>query len=192
MLRIRDGEYSSSASFRLGVWIPEALTHREQSFELTIGSTKRLELAAWDRQLVGKHEQIGSATFALNPTNFGESATRDLLVPLTPRGMIFLRISMDGGEKPDVGYHLSAATRALDRAEGDMMREIVDKMAEFMKVQLSPSALNNLTKVLRDKKKPRSALTDAELEGSLGALFEYLNENVRFPLLFRPPTAGQR
>ena len=163
-------------------WCVDSITllnAREQSFDITVGTLKRLKLIVWDRQLVGKHDLIGSADVALNPKSFGESSTRDLLVPLQPRGMVYLRVSMDGGEKHDIAYHLGGATRALDRAAGDMVREIVDRMAEFIKTQLSNATLQALTKPLRDKKKVRTVLTDGELEGSLGALFEYLDANVR-------------
>lgn len=85
---------------------------------------------------------------------------------------------MDGGEKNDVAYHLSTASRALDRAAGDIGREIVDKMAEYAKSVLSKDSVLNLTKLLKDKKKPKSMLSEQDLENSLGGLFEYLNENV--------------
>lgn len=85
---------------------------------------------------------------------------------------------MQGGEKHDVTYHLDTASRALDRTETDMIREIVEKMGEFIKTMLSSSTLAAVTKPLKDKKKPRTALSEAEIEASLGQLFEYLNENV--------------
>lgn len=127
---------------------------------------------------MGKHEPIGIATFNLNPKAFGECATRDIVLPLSPRGMVHLRISMDGGERHDIAYHLSTATRALDRVENDMVREIVDRMSEFMRAQLSVQTITAMTKVLKDKKKPRAGLSEGEIEGSLIPLFEYLNENV--------------
>lgn len=135
----------------------------------------------FDRSLVGKHDPIGSSTFKLDPRSFA-SGTRDVMVPLSPRGAVHLRVTMEGGEKHDVEHHLSTAVRALERTANDMVREIVDKMLELVKTVLSPQALMGLTKILKDKKKPRSALSPAELEISLGPLFEYLNQNVS-PLL---------
>lgn len=146
-----------------------------------------MELSAWDRQLVGKHDLIGSTTFKLDPRAFGECGTRDVLLPLSPRGLVHLRVSMDGGERHDVAYHLSTCVRALDRQAEDMTREIVDRIAEYARSVLSVNNLKEVTKPLRDKKKPRMALSDGEIEASLGPLFEYLNENVRLPAIERDP-----
>ena len=129
---------------------------------------------------MGKHDPIGWGTFKLDARLFSEASTRDVILPLSPRGTVHLRISMEGGEKHDIAYHLSTASRALDRSAGDMKREMVDKMGEFIRSTLSAATLQSLTKPLKEKKKARTALSEAELEGSLGPLFEYLNLNVSF------------
>jgi hypothetical protein len=154
------------------------LTCREQSFEISVGRVKTLELAVFDRTLVGKHDPIGTSTFRLDPRSFVENPIRDVILPLSPRGTVHVRISMEGGEKHDVAYHLSTASRVLVRTEGDMIREISDRMSEFIKSVLSPASVAAVVKPLKDKKKPRSALSDREVETSLAALFEYLDENV--------------
>jgi hypothetical protein len=157
--------------------MPE-LTCREQSFEVSVGQVKTLELTVFDRTLVGKHDGLGTATFRLDPRSYAEVSVRDVLLPLTPRGNVHVRISMEGGEKHDVAYHLQAASRALDRTATDMIRQIVDKMSDFIKSTLSPATLVAITKPLKDKKKPRTALSEEEIERSLGPLFAYFNENV--------------
>lgn len=151
---------------------------REQSFELSVGQVKTLELIVFDRTLVGKHDSLGTSSFRLDPRSYTDVSVRDVLLPLTPRGNVHVRISMEGGEKHDVAYHLSSASRALDRTASDMIRQIVDKIGEFIKLMLSPATLAGLTKPLKDKKKPRTALSEDELDKSLGPLFAYLNENV--------------
>jgi hypothetical protein len=156
----------------------QLMSSREQSFEISVGRVKHVELAAFDRTLVGKHDPIGSTVFRLDPKSFIDQSTRDVVLPLSPRGTVHVRISMEGGEKHDVAYHLSTASRALGRTEQDMVREIVEKMGEYFKSVLSTPTLSSVTKPLKDKKKPRSALSEAEIEQSLGPLFEYLNENV--------------
>jgi hypothetical protein len=145
---------------------------------MKVGNLKTLELAVFDRQLVGKHDTIGSGTFKLDPRLFVEHSTRDVLLPLSTRGTVHLRISMEGGEKHDIEYHLSSASRALERSAGDMQREIVDKMGEFIRSTLSVATLQGLTKPLKDKKKAKTAVSESDLEGSLGPLFEYFNLNV--------------
>jgi hypothetical protein len=66
----------------------------------------------------------------------------------------------------------------LDNTGSDMMLEIVDRMAEFIRVQLSRNTLNAITKPLRDKKRGRIALTDVEIDNSLAPVFDYFDENV--------------
>ncbi|WVQ64082.1 uncharacterized protein L199_002241 [Kwoniella botswanensis] len=152
----------------------------EQSFEISVGSIKVLELTAFDRQLVGKHDLIGGGSFKLDSRLFAEQPIRDIVLPLTTSnrgGIVHIRISMEGGEKNDVAYHLSIASRALDRSQRDMSRELVDKMAEYIRSQLSSTTLGTLTKPLKDKKKAKTVLTDQDIESSLGGLFDYLNEN---------------
>ncbi|WVR09258.1 hypothetical protein IAU60_006323 [Kwoniella sp. DSM 27419] len=149
----------------------------EQSFEVSVGVVKTLELQTYDRQLVGKHDLIGTAAFKLDPRAFNESSTRDIVLPLSSRGLVHVRISMEGGEKHDVHYHLASGSRALDRAASDMTREIVDRMGEFIKVQLSSATLQHLVKPLKDKKNKKTALSESDVEQSLTPLFDYLNEN---------------
>ncbi|WWC91481.1 uncharacterized protein L201_006427 [Kwoniella dendrophila CBS 6074] len=151
----------------------------EQSFEISVGSIKVLELQTYDRQLVGKHDLIGTSTFKLDSRLFNDQSIRDIVLPLSSSrgGLIHARISMEGGEKNDVAYHLSAASRSLDRSASDMSRELVDKMSDHLKSQLSLNTLNILTKPLKDKKKAKTVLSEQDIESSLGGLFDYLNEN---------------
>lgn len=90
---------------------------------------------------------------------------------------------MEGGEKHDVQYHLSSAIRALERAERDMTREIVEKMGEYIKSILSSAAIGNIVK---EKKKAKQPIDERDIEYSLGPLFEYLNSNVCLSPLYRP------
>nr|XP_019009601.1 cytoplasmic protein [Kwoniella pini CBS 10737]OCF48382.1 cytoplasmic protein [Kwoniella pini CBS 10737] len=152
----------------------------EQSFEISVGNIKVLELQAYDRQLVGKHELLGTSTFKLDSRAFNEQSTRDIVLPLSSTnrgGLVHLRISMEGGAKNDISYHLSTAARALDRSSLDMSRELIDRMSEYLRSQLSANNLNNLTKPLKDKKKAKSVLSEQDIESSLGGLFDYLNDN---------------
>lgn len=149
---------------------------------MTVDSVKQFELACFDRSLVGKHDPIGTASFKLDPRIFSDQSTRDVVLPLNPRGMIHLRIRMEGGEKHDVQYHLSTAIRALERAERDMSREIVEKMGEYIKSILSATNIGNMVK---EKKKAKQAIDERDIEQSLGPLFEYLNANVSHQPLFQ-------
>lgn len=101
----------------------------EQSFEITIGGPKMLELACYDRTLVGKHDLIGTASFKLDPSAYREVPTRELLVPLNPRGSVYVRLEMEGGEKHEIKFHLDRAGRSLDRAGENMTRCIVDRVS---------------------------------------------------------------
>lgn len=151
----------------------------EQTFEVIVSSAiKTLDLTALDRQLMGKHDAIGSRSFKLDPAMFSNVPVRDVVLPLSPRGVVHLRVALDAGEIPDVTYHLTSASRVLENTASDMTLEIVDCMAEFIAGQLSRSALLNVTKPLRDKKKPRIALTEVEISNSLSDVCNYLDANV--------------
>ncbi|WOO80435.1 putative protein [Vanrija pseudolonga] len=149
----------------------------EQSFEISVGARKTLELVAYDRQFVGKHDAIGSRVFKLDPQVFADIPERDVVLPLSPRGVVRLRISMDAGEKHDVNYHLSSAARALDRTASDMTHEIVDRMGAFLSEQLSTSTLKHVTAPLRDKKARKYALDESDITQSLAPVYDYLDEN---------------
>jgi hypothetical protein len=145
---------------------------------VSISGPKALELTALDRQMVGKHDPIGMRSFKLDPALFSDMPVRDIVLPLSPRGVVHLRISLDASSVYDVSYHLASASRMLDNTGSDMMLEIVDRMAEFIRVQLSRNTLNAITKPLRDKKRGRIALTDVEIDNSLAPVFDYFDENV--------------
>ncbi|KAL1411961.1 hypothetical protein Q8F55_002954 [Vanrija albida] len=149
----------------------------EQSFELSVGARKNLELVAYDRQFVGKHDAIGSRVFKLDPEVFSDLPERDVVLPLSPRGVVRLRISMDAGEKHDVNYHLSSAARALDRTADDMTHEIVDRMGAFLSEQLSVTTLRCVTAPLRDKRARKYALDESDITQSLAPVYDYLDEN---------------
>lgn len=174
VLKIHDGQ-----SMRFAILVAR-LIGREESFEISVEQVKTLELTAFDRNLVGKHDLIGSNTFKLDPRLFNDIQTRDVLLPLNPRGLVLLRITMEGGEKHDVAYHLSTASRALERAERDMIREMVEKMGEYIKSQLSVAKLHEMCRAGKGKKGKIGAggVDEREVEASLNPLFDYLNENV--------------
>lgn len=104
----------------------------EESFEITIGGPKILDLACYDRTLVGKHDLIGAANFKLEPAAYREVPVRELLVPLKPRGSVYVRLEMAGGERHEVKFHLDRAGRSLDRAGEAMTRSIVDRVGVWM------------------------------------------------------------
>lgn len=152
---------------------------RDQSFEIIVTNIKHLEVAVYDRSLVGKHDIIGSTTFKLDPKSWTGTATRAVQIPLQPRGTVHLRISLEGGsgQDNDIRANLAGATRSLERTENDMIGEVIEKMLEFLRDQLSIRTLVDMTKP-KDKKKMKVYVGDAELESSLGGTTEYLNVNV--------------
>ncbi|ORX38986.1 hypothetical protein BD324DRAFT_618118 [Kockovaella imperatae] len=148
-----------------------------ETVEITMGSAKILEFSAYNRSLVGKHDLIGSGTLKVDNETFVSTPVRDLLVTLTPQGSIRVRLDIEDGASNDANRYLSTAMRSLERTEVDMMREITDRIGETVQIVLSTGTLNNLAKQLKDKKRPKGALSDGEIEASLGSLFESLNAN---------------
>jgi len=150
----------------------------DSTFEVTIPAARSIEVTVLDRQLVGKHDVIGSRSLKLDPALFADNPVRDIVLPLSPRGVVHLRVSLAANSVFDVNYHLTAASRVLDNTGADMMLEIVDRMAEYLRVQLSRSTLNTITKPLRDRKRGRVALTESEIDASLVPVFDYFDVNV--------------
>lgn len=103
----------------------------EETFETGISGPKTLEISCFNRSLVGKHDNIGSATFKLDPAVFKAYPCRDLVVPLHPRGTVHISVEMMGHERHDVKFHLNKASRTLDRTGEAMTRAIVDRVSRY-------------------------------------------------------------
>lgn len=150
----------------------------EQTFEVSVSAMKSLELECFDRQLVGKHDPIGSGSFKLDPRLFERITERDVVVPLSPRGVVHLRISTEGREMHSVEHHLTAAARVLEHTGADMTRDIVDIVCNHIRGQLSASVLATVVKPLKDKKRGRITVSAEEVDASLAPVFDYLNETL--------------
>jgi hypothetical protein len=109
----------------------------EESCEVSISTAKMFEITCWDRLLVGKHDLIGKSTFKLDPHAFKDHPSRDIVLPLNPRGVVHLRLEMEGGEKHEAKFHLNRAIRNLDRAADDMTRKSIDKVGLEMPITLN-------------------------------------------------------
>lgn len=174
----------------------------EQSFEVSVGAPKTLDVVVYDRQLVGKHDAVGSRILKIDPAQFDTEPEHEVVLPLSPRGIITFRISAEGRERHDVGYHLLASKRVLERTASDMQLEIIDRLSEHLRSILCPGTLAEVVKPLRDRKRGRVALSDAEIDASLAPVLQYLDDNVSVPpnpvhslsadLSFRPSTQPAR
>lgn len=120
---------SSTRVLKTGTVIGRIDPTWEEAAEVSITSAKMYEINCWDRLLVGKHDLIGKATFKLDPNAFKDQPSRDIVVPLNPRGVIHLRIGMEGGEKHEARFHLNRAIRSLDRAADEMTRKMMDRVS---------------------------------------------------------------
>jgi hypothetical protein len=77
----------------------------------------------------GKHDLLGRAYLRLDPNQYNDLISKDVLLPLDTRGgHLLLRVSMEG-ERDDIQYHFGKAFRWLKRTEGDMVRTFVDKVS---------------------------------------------------------------
>ena len=153
---------------------------------MAINQFAHLNVSVYDRQLVGKHTLICSATLKLDKRSFASASSRDETISLSPRGSIQVRLSIDNQSSGDPNQHLSSAMRTLQRTEKDMLDEIIDQIDEVIRQVLSRHTLESLSKLAKDKKRVKGALTDGELEHSLGSLFECLNANVSAFLALLP------
>ncbi|KZP33278.1 hypothetical protein FIBSPDRAFT_847925 [Athelia psychrophila] len=126
--------------------IYETLAPRwDETFDLSLDKPLWIMISVRDRALIGRHDTVGRAYLCLDPKRFGDFLTHDLWMDLDSQGRILLRVSMEG-EKDDIQFHFGRAFRSLKRAEGDMVRIFIDKMAPFIQQSLHVTVLKTLIK----------------------------------------------
>ncbi|KAL5479036.1 hypothetical protein ACEPAI_2324 [Sanghuangporus weigelae] len=126
--------------------IYETLNPRwDESFDISVDKPLWLMVSIRDRALIGKHDTVGRAYICLDPRRFGDFLAHDLWYDLDTSGRVLLRVSMEG-EKDDIQFYFGRAFRSLKRAEGEMVRIFIDKMAPFIQQSLSRAVLKSLIK----------------------------------------------
>ncbi|KAF8889044.1 hypothetical protein BD779DRAFT_1521688 [Infundibulicybe gibba] len=115
--------------------IYETLNPRwDETFDLSVEKGLWVMVSIRDRALVGKHDTIGRAYICLDPRRFGDFLAHDLWMDLDTQGRVLVR------------FFFGRAFRSLKRAEADMLRIFIDKMAPFIQQCLSRSVLKTLIK----------------------------------------------
>ena len=178
-----DGESQERKSSR-----NDKLNGRHESLERSVSKSTIFDVNVYDRSLVGKHDLVASGPLNLDPKT--AAGTRTMLLPLQPSGMLRLSVATDGGQKRQVRSHIEAANALLARTEGKMAFACLERMMDFIRDQLGPRALAELTRPNKNKpakklgmgigagKEPKIAPEQFEVEASLGELFGHLNANV--------------
>lgn len=101
----------------------------DETVDIPVRGTAWFMATIRHRVLAGKHDLLGRAYLKLDPSQFQDLISRDILLPLDSRGHILLRVSMEG-ERDDIQFHFGRAFRWLKRTESDMIRTFVDKVSE--------------------------------------------------------------
>jgi len=101
----------------------------DETVDIPVRGTAWFMATIRHRVLAGKHDLLGRAYLKLDPSQFQDLISRDILLPLDSRGHILLRVSMEG-ERDDIQFHFGRAFRWLKRTESDMIRTFVDKVGE--------------------------------------------------------------
>lgn len=100
----------------------------DETFDISVEKELWLMVSVRDRALVGKHDTVGRAYLCLDPRRFGDFLAHELWMNLEPQGRVLIRVSMEG-EKDDIQFFFGRAFRSLKRAEADMLRVFIDKVA---------------------------------------------------------------
>lgn len=117
----------------------------DEAFDIPVERSMWLAATVWDRKLVGDHSLCGRAYLRLDPRYFGDFLAHELWLDLDTQGRLLARVSMEG-ERDDILFYFGRAFRSLKRAEGDMVRTIVDKMSIYIRQCLSRSVLKSLVR----------------------------------------------
>lgn len=109
----------------------------DETFDIAVRQSAWFMVTVRHRSLTGKHELLGRAYLRLDPAQYVDLISKDVLLPLNTKGHVLLRISMEG-ERDDIQFHFGRAFRWLKRTESNMVRMFVDKVS----VSKSPTANN--------------------------------------------------
>lgn len=99
----------------------------DETFDIAIRRPAWFMVTVKHRNLAGKHDPVGRAYLQLDPSQYVDLISKDVLLPLTTKGHVLLRVSMEG-ERDDIQFHFGRAFRWLKRTESDMVRLFVDKV----------------------------------------------------------------
>ncbi|KAG9012965.1 hypothetical protein FRB90_006371 [Tulasnella sp. 427] len=126
--------------------IYETLNPRwDETFDISVEASLWVMASVRDRAIIGKHDTVGRGYIFLDPKRFGDYLAHDVWLDLDTAGRILLRVSMEG-EKDDPQFFFGRAFRSLKRAEGDMIRVIIDKVAPLLRHYISQATLAALVK----------------------------------------------
>lgn len=152
----------------------------DETFDLTVEKPLWLMVSVRDRALIGKHDTVGRAYICLDPRRYGDMMTHDQWMDLDSQGRILLRVSMEG-EKDDIQFYFGRAFRSLKRAESDMVRIFIDKVAISTSLigriysrrgQISPFIWQNISRnVLKTLTKSNNTLDYNKALGNVTALY---------------------
>jgi hypothetical protein len=119
----------------------------DETFDIAVRRPAWFMVTVRHRNLAGKHDLIGRAYLQLDPSQYVDLISKDVLLPLTTKGHVLLRVSMEG-ERDDIQFHFGRAFRWLKRTESDMVRLFVDKV-RLQRELASVWADSKMTPVLR-------------------------------------------
>ncbi|GAA6019542.1 hypothetical protein JCM10207_003737 [Rhodosporidiobolus poonsookiae] len=124
----------------------------DETLDVSVKGDLWLRATVYNRNLVDHHDNVGCAYIHLDPRKFSDFLSQDVWFRLEDQnrqpleGRLLLRISMEG-EKDDIQFYFGRAFRSLKRAEGDMVRMMVDKMSPFVRHYISQQNLRSLLKL---------------------------------------------
>lgn len=107
----------------------------DETIDVSVKGDLWLRATVYNRNLVDHHDNVGCAYIHLDPRKFSDFLAKDMWFQLedTHRkpmdSRLSLRISMEG-KKDDIQFYFGRAFRSLKRAEGDMVRIMVDKVSQ--------------------------------------------------------------
>lgn len=146
----------------------------DEEFELTIPAKTSATISAtiWEEKF-GSHAVCGRGLLQLEPRKFKhDGMPQEIFLDLDPQGRVHIEVAVES-ERDDAIFSMGRAHRALKRSQQRIIKLIVAKFSNFIKVCFSRQTLRSVCGNSGNLKPSQEQMDEAMLP-----LYNYLNMNL--------------
>lgn len=115
----------------------------DETVDILTSGPLNVVATVWDWDLLGDHDCLGRTSLKLDPSHFNDFVPREYWLDLDTQGRVLVRVGMEG-ERDDIQFYFGKAFRGLRRTEREMARQVVEKLAGYIRQCLSRRTLRAL------------------------------------------------